>query len=370
MTLFINYLIKLFDVSQAQDDPATDYKPTLVKAFEAGFRGIIIRVGFGRVIDRAFRWFWTLAKGVFARKPYWYGDYYSHRGTTLTDEEWGAVQAEVCWDLLKDDPGEMKLAWDAEYSKHGGELTVIIKPSYNRVLRGFRRRWIELSGEDIEIYASPSLLWLFEDDQKDCDLYLAWWSNNVTQEMIDDLLASHEWRGKVYVLQVTNSGDIDNDGLPEGLELGFESSGLDLDVFLPGTEEGYKEYTGGFMRITEPGTESPVPVIPPVKNPEALFQAKCIRAEGVDTRNELGVDIKMDLDFGDYVDVYEVSADGLMWRIETGYERWVTSSVNYMAKIEPPIIEPPVVTQPVFTAEDKANLEKWVVWSSVNLKGY
>ena len=369
MTLFSNFLIMLIDLSGAQDDPATEYRPTLTKVFEAGIRGIIVRVGFGRVIDFAFRWFWTLAKGVFARKPYWYGDYYSHRGTETTDEQWGERQADVCWNELKYDPGEMKLAWDAEKSTYGGDLTAAIKPSYNRVLRGFKNRWKFLSGKDIEIYASPSLLWFFEDDLKDCDLYLAWWNPNVTQQMIDDLLASVGWRGKVHIIQVSNSGDIDNDGQPEGLELGFESSGLDLDGFL-GTEEEYKVYTGGFMRITEPGTESPVPVTPPVKNPESLFQAQCIRPEGVDTRNELGVDIKMDLHFGDFVDVFEVSTDGKMWKIEQGYERWVTSSVNYMAKIEPPVVEPPVVPQPVFTAEDKAFIDKLEAWAEANLKGF
>jgi len=259
MTLFINYLVKLFDVSQAQDDPSTEYRPTLLKALEAGFWGIIVRVGFGRVVDRAFRWFWTLAKGIFPRKPYWYGDYYSHRGTTETDEQWGEEQADVCWNELKGDPGEMPLAWDAEYSKYGGALTATIKSSYNRILRGFKNRWKLHSGKDIEIYCSPSLLWLFEDDMKDLDLYLAWWNNSVTQQMIDDLLASHGWRGKVKILQVTNSGDIDNDGLPEGIELGFESSGLDLDVF-PEGEAAYKQYTGGFV-------PNPAPVIIPEPEP-------------------------------------------------------------------------------------------------------
>lgn len=361
MPLFINALIKLFDASQAQNDPATEYNPTLTKAFDAGFDGAIFRVGFGRVIDFAFRWFWTLAKGLFPRKPYWYGDYYSHRGTDTTDEQWGERQADVCWNELKYDPGEMPLAWDVEKSNYGGDLTVTIKPSYNRILRAFRARWRLLSGKDIELYINPKTLWFIEDDLKDCDLYLAWWGNNVTPQMIADLLASNGWRGKVHILQVTNSGDIDNDGLPEGLELGFESSQLDLDIYLPGTEEGYKEYTGGFMRITEPGTVPvPVPVIPPVKNPEALFQAKCIQP--VDTRNELGIDIKMDLAIGDYVDVFEERADG-MWRIEPlDIQRWVVSSPNYMQKIEPPIIEPPVVVNPTFTQADKDNLEKLLAW--------
>jgi hypothetical protein len=270
---------------------------------------------------------------MFARKPYWYLDYYSHRGTAQTDEEWGEEQAQVCWNALKGDPGEMKLAADAEYSTYGGALTAAIKPSYNRVLRGFRRRWNALSGKDIELYCSPSLLGFFgapcffDDDMKDLDLYLAWWNESVTQQMIDEKLALVGWRGKVIILQVGSSGDIDGDGLPEGLELGFETNALDLDIYLPGTEEGYKEYTGGFMITTEPGS-----IVPPapIMDPAALFQAQCIRPEGVDTRNELGVDIKMDLANGQYVDVFAVSADKSMWRIEQGYERWVTSSPNYM----------------------------------------
>ena len=331
MTTFRDYPVRLVDVSQYQDNPDTAYKPELDMLQALGIQGFIMRVGYGLVEDRAFKWFWNESRGKFKRKTYWYGDYYSNRYTSTTDAEWGEIQAETCWNLVKSDPSFMPIALDCEASTYGG-LISSHRASFNTIMKSYCETYDVLSGKYTEIYTSPSLLSSFDDWAKDRTLWIAWYNKLITYQNIVDAVKAAGWRGKVIIWQYASDGDINNDGIPEGLVLGFESKGLDLNVFL-GTVEEWDVYSGG--------EDVTVPV--PEKDPNALFLAKCIKP--VDTRNELGVDIKMDLAVGDYVNVYEERADG-MWRIAPlDIQRWVVSSPNYMEKIVPPPPPPPALPE-------------------------
>jgi GH25 family lysozyme M1 (1,4-beta-N-acetylmuramidase) len=126
-----------------------------------------------------------------------------------------------------------------------------------------------------------------------------------------------------------------------GSKYGAQSATVDTDYWM-GTDEEFAKLIGS----------SPVVVTPPATTPGAtvLFKAICIRPEGVDTRDANGVDIKQDLHFEDIVNVYEISADGKMYKIDPSIQRWVTSSTNYMLKLLPPTVKD------VFSDEEKAAL--------------
>ena len=126
-----------------------------------------------------------------------------------------------------------------------------------------------------------------------------------------------------------------------GSKYGAKSITIDVDKFM-GTEEEFQSF------IKE-GISEPIPPIEPVEEAPYLFSAVCIKPEGVDTRNEFGVDIKQDLHFKDIVNVYEVKKD--MQRIDPVKQRWVTTSTNYMLKLLPP------ESKPIFSDEEKAILK-------------
>lgn len=91
MTSHIAMPIRGIDVSQYNG--AIDWSKTGAFAF-AG-----IRVGHGNVKDAKFDVNWQRAKGLVARMPYWYGDYYSHRITNmgLSDAQRGVKPAQNCY---------------------------------------------------------------------------------------------------------------------------------------------------------------------------------------------------------------------------------------------------------------------------------
>ena len=257
-----DFLIRMIDVSRYQDKVDTPYKPTFEKVAKAGFLGVAIRVGYGLVLDTLFRWFWKVAKGILHRKPYWYLDYYSHRGTSTTDTEWGIEQAHVCYEALKDDFGEMPLALDCEDSKYGGSITLLNKGGYNKIAKAFRDEWFKLTGRICEIYCSPGFMWVFEDWAKDCDLWLAWYNRWMTKAYIFAEIIKHGWRGTIRMWQYTNDGDINDDGTPDGLQLGMETNALDLNVFVPFRDENAMEefslYCGSTPPpVTPPGEDEP-----------------------------------------------------------------------------------------------------------------
>jgi len=241
--IFSDFPIRLVDVSQYQDRYDTPYKPNFDKLIAEGFKGAGIRVGLGIVEDRMFKSYWQSGKGKIARMPYWYFDYYSHRGKGMTIESWATVQAGECWDSLKADPGELPLHIDCEPCSYGGAITILNSSEYARGVKAFMVEYKRLSGRNVSMYFSPGFMWVFGDWFKDSDLWLAWYNKTVTYQKILDKLIYWKWRGRVKLWQYASDGDINNDGIADGMKLGMESAALDLNVFL-GTVDEWKSWLG------------------------------------------------------------------------------------------------------------------------------
>lgn len=260
MTSFNSFLVRLIDISRFQDDFDTSYKPTFEKVKAAGFLGVVVRVGYGLAIDALFAWFWKMAKGLLERKPYWYLDYYSHRGTGTTDEEWGIEQANTCYDALKADPGEAPLAVDCENCPGVAAVTYLTRASYNRVLKAFIREWKRLTGKTVDIYCSPGFMWVFDAEIRAMDLWLALYNRWLTAAQAVTYARSKGWTGRVLLWQYTSDGDANDDGTADGKNLGMETDALDLNVWLGSVEE-WSAYCGGTMAPVVP--EPPIPPVIP-----------------------------------------------------------------------------------------------------------
>ncbi len=251
MTSFIKFVVRLFDVSHWQDDYDTDYKPIFRLMLEDGFLGVMIRVGWGLVIDRMFKYFWALAKGKLERAPYWYLDYYSHKGSGLSAYDWGVEQAEQCWEALKGDPGEMPLMLDCEEYSGAGRITLLNRGDYRAVMRGFLRRWKELSGAYPAIYSSPGFFWVFEAWVLELDLWMALYNRSISKERAVEYAREKGWKGRILFWQYTSDGDVNDDGVADGRRMGFETDQLDLNVWL-GTLEEYSQYCGENVVVPQP----------------------------------------------------------------------------------------------------------------------
>lgn len=248
---------RFVDVSKYQDDYDTPYKPTVKEIIEAGFIGIVVRVGYGLIIDRMFKWFWSLAKELgLIRFPYWYLDYYSNKSTGLSDEDWGAEQAEQCYEALKPDPGDSSVIVDCEEFSGAWRITYLNRGSYNRILKGFADRWKTLTGRDIWMYCSPGFMWVFDSWVKQLDLWMAWYNRTVTKEQVIKKARDNGWVGRILMWQYSSDGDVNDDGDPDGLELGFETDALDLNGWL-GTMEELSAFCGNAIPPTPPPTEDP-----------------------------------------------------------------------------------------------------------------
>lgn len=254
MTSFKSFPVRLFDISHHQDDYDTVYKPVFNRMIEAGFMGVMIRVGWGLVTDRMFRYFWSQAKGRLERAPYWYLDYYSHKGTGLSAYDWGVEQAEQCWNALKGDPGEMPLVLDCEEFSGAWRITYLNRGDYRQVMKGFIDRWHQLTGSRPMIYNSPGFFWVFEEWVRELDLWVAWYNRSVTKERVIEYAREKGWKGRVLFWQYTSDGDVNDDGVPDGRRMGFETDALDLNVFL-GTVEEYSRYVGTSGVVTPPEPE-------------------------------------------------------------------------------------------------------------------
>ena len=286
--LFSDFPIRLVDVSQYNDKYETEYKPDFSKLAAIGFMGAGIRVGLGIVEDRMFKWYWEKGKGVIHRMPYWYFDYYSHRGKGMTIESWAIIQADKCWDLLKNDPGELPLHIDCEPSTYGGAITWLNAGEYAKGVKAFMVEYKKLSGRDVSMYFSPGFMWVFGDWFKDADLWLAWYNKTVTAQMILDKLALSKWRGQVRLWQYASDGDINNDGIGDGLTLGMETRALDLNVFL-GTLQEWSAWAGTTPPPVTPPVEDeviPIPQPQPSDRTKLVWLMNVVARDGLNIRNK------------------------------------------------------------------------------------
>lgn len=210
-----------------------------------------IRVGHGRVEDKRFKVNWSGAKGRVNRLSYWYMDYYSHTDPTSTaygisDIDWGKVQAEKCWSLLKADP-EGILFLDIEKSSYGPDLSTV-QPRVLTIAQSFFDNYDKLSGKYNGIYCSLSMCSYFNDVLRKRPLWVAWYNEAQSRESVRQAVAARGWLGKSLIWQYASDGDVNDDGKPDGISLGMQYSFLDLNAWL-GTADEYLQVWGKRVEV-------------------------------------------------------------------------------------------------------------------------
>ena len=205
-----------------------------------------IRVGHGRVTDKRFKNNWTGAKGKVNRLAYWYMDYYSNHDKStsaygISDKDWGRVQAEKCWSLLKDDP-EGIVFLDIEKSSYGPALSSV-QPRVLTIAQSFFDHYDKFSGKVNGIYCSLSMCTYFNEKLRKRPLWVAWYNESQTIESVKKAVAARNWLGKCLIWQYASDGDINNDGKADGISLGMTYGFLDLNGWL-GTGAQYKGLFG------------------------------------------------------------------------------------------------------------------------------
>ncbi len=235
---FYDYPINGIDVSQYNG--AIDWNKT-----KATFA--VIRVGHGRVTDKTFSTNWAYAKGKIARLPYWYMDYYSNHDKTttaygITDVAWGKIQAEKCWELLKND-FEGTLFLDIENASVADATIHQVKERVLIIAQSFLDAFDKLSGKTTGIYCSVSLCSYFPSNIQSRPLWVAWYTDTQTIDSVKKAVAKQGWTGKILMWQYASDGDVDDDGQGDGKKLGMQYSFLDLNIWMLSQSE-WKEFMG------------------------------------------------------------------------------------------------------------------------------
>ncbi len=207
---------------------------------------VAVRVGYGRVTDSKFVINWSGLKGKAYRIPYWYLDYYSNHDTNssaigISDIEWGRMQAEKCWNLLKDD-NEGLLFLDIESASIAPRVETVWK-RVEVIAQAFFDEFDKLSGRVNGIYCSTSMLKLFSPQFRNRPLWLAWYTSNTIPNVLTRI-KDYGWTGKALIWQYASNGDIDDDGIGDGRSFGLPGPTLDLNAWL-GSKEEYEQFTGG-----------------------------------------------------------------------------------------------------------------------------
>lgn len=205
-----------------------------------------IRVGYGRVADLRFAANWAGAKGKVDRLAYWYMDYYSNHDKSssaygINDKDWGRIQAEKCWSLLKDDP-EGIVFLDIEKSSIGPALATV-KPRVLTIAQSFFDHYDRFSGKINGIYTSVSMSSFFDESMRKRPFWVAWYTDAQTIESVRKAVATRGWLGKCLIWQYASDGDIDDDGKPDGIAMGMTYKFLDLNGWM-GTWEEYQQFFG------------------------------------------------------------------------------------------------------------------------------
>jgi hypothetical protein len=278
--------IRLVDVAKFQDNPGTLYKPDINKLVLAGISGIAVRVGLGRVQDSSFPWFWSTSKGKLKRKPYFYGDYYSHKKYMTngpSDYDWGVEQGNNWFKFMNGDFGEVPGALDCEASDKGWKITVLNRGSYNVIMRAIAETYDSLTGKECEIYCSPGFIPNLYPWARTRTLWVAWYDRKQTKESIIAECRRQGWKGPIKIWQYASDGDIDMDGVGEGIDLGMETADLDLNGYLEDIKS-WSIYCGSTpaIQIDEPEE----PEIKPVISKEKLVQlATIVSSDGLNIRD-------------------------------------------------------------------------------------
>lgn len=213
---------------------------------------VAIRVGHGRVLDKAFKTNWAGAKGMTYRIPYWYMDYYSHISLGISDADWGRIQAEKYWEAVKDDRSSIVFL-DIESASVADHPIQEVKGRVLAIARSFLKRADELSGSLNGIYISISMVNWLTEDFRTRPLWVAWYTRGQTAVSVLKAVRDKGWKGEVLIWQYASDGDLDGNGTKDGKSMGMQYDALDLNMWL-GTEADFVRWTGG-----QAGPAQPVP---------------------------------------------------------------------------------------------------------------
>ncbi|MCX6056097.1 MAG: GH25 family lysozyme [Chloroflexi bacterium] len=201
-----------------------------------------IRVGYGRVIESKFLANWQNAKGKVNRIPYWYLDYYSNYNADsgvngTSDAEWGKVQADTCWNSFKNDPeGIVFLDIENGNTSYAPPIATVAS-RVQAIARAFLERIDALNGKVNGVYCSLGLLNWFGIWFKVRPLWVAWYNEEQTFQTVLTAVKNAGWTGKCYIWQYASDGDVDDDGIADGIKMGMQYDFLDLNAWLGNSQE-------------------------------------------------------------------------------------------------------------------------------------
>jgi len=259
--IFTQYPIVGIDVSQynLKNKVPLDFN----KAKEHGAKYVVIRSSYGIVKDSAFDSNWKGAKGILPRRAYHYLDYYSNHMAGyavngMSDEDWGKKQAQVMWNLIKDD-NDNSIVWlDIEKSSFAPSIGSVL----SRVITiavAFMAEIDRLSGKMNGAYLAAGYVSTFSKSLGKRPLWVAWYNEKQTVETVLDYVRTSGWRGKVYDWQYASDGDIDGDGSSDGIKMGMGIPELDLNICFLTEEEFKASFNGSTIPETPPTTpETPI----------------------------------------------------------------------------------------------------------------
>lgn len=207
-----------------------------------------IRVGYGRSLDSRFSANWQNAKTRVNRIPYWYMDYYSNHNTGnanfgVSDADWGRIQAETCWNAIKADPeGSVFLDIENGNPSYAPPISTVAARA-QAIARAFLERMDVLNGKFNGIYCSLSMLNWFAAWFKDRPLWVAWYNEAQTVQSVLNAVMSAGWSGKCLIWQYASDGDVNDDGVADGISMGMQYKFLDLNAWTASAQE-YAAFIG------------------------------------------------------------------------------------------------------------------------------
>jgi len=245
----------------------------------------VIRVGFGNNIDPFFVINIEAAqKTKLNLMVYWYSDYYSnwynklHSAYGLTDERWGRVQADNCYQAIK--IYGVKMVWlDIENITHKGYplLTEAKAKSHAMAInKAFLERMDEL-GVKCGIYASLGWLSWFDNWFRDRMLWVAWYPFRTASVDKDDVIymcRKNGWEVDPIIWQYASDGDQDDNGTSDGKTyFKTELKECDLNGWV-GTVDQYSALFGQPVVVTpddETVIQPEITRVIPVKTSTRIF---------------------------------------------------------------------------------------------------
>ncbi len=278
---------------------------------KADFSGI--RVGYGHTIDTRFVENWMNSKGKVNRIPYWYMDYYSSHiptwaGFGMEDDSFGSKQADICHGALKADPeGAVFLDIENGNPKYAPSLSSVTQRAL-AIAKGFLQRMDDLNGKFNGIYCSLDLLKWFDDWFKDRPLWVAWYDEGQSIASVIKAVRAAGWRGPVCIWQYASDGDMDDDGVGDGVAMGTKVTTLDLNALVI-TPSKYRDLFGSWivtqnLPVEQPDDEAPVVVTEPAKT--GTYKVKSLPWVNVREKPEVAARKLTTITTGTAVEVKEI----------------------------------------------------------------